>query len=282
MATRAAFLLAQSGEFDFVLFGAAKALAVIDSDTFVLAVGVISLSMLMTPLLVWIGDTLAARVSDGALRICELPALSHRVLRWFVRRGWLGADEARAMRDWHNDGGFSLDAGMRHSGVGPCRSGAAAALLRPPFALERLEAVDDEHLRYHLSKPQPDGTTFVGPPSVAPSSLLRFATRSCFATEPGPRIHARSVRDAAKVHRTFGRLSPRQVVRRAATPLRFAFLLRSTVRGDPSCIARKLLRALAASSPDLPSQLTHRPAYTAIAITACWRPTRRCAPKSPP
>ena len=56
------------------------------------------------------------------LRICELPALSQadiaaiqtrvsqRVLRWFVRRGWLEADEARAMRDWHNDGGFSLDA----------------------------------------------------------------------------------------------------------------------------------------------------------------------------
>ena len=27
-----------------------------------------------------------------------------------MRRGWLEADEARAMRDWHNDGGFSLDA----------------------------------------------------------------------------------------------------------------------------------------------------------------------------
>jgi glutathione-regulated potassium-efflux system protein KefB len=62
LATRVAFLLAQSGEFGFVLFGAAKALAVIDSDTFVLAVGVISLSMLMTPLLVRIGDTLATRV----------------------------------------------------------------------------------------------------------------------------------------------------------------------------------------------------------------------------
>jgi len=62
-ATRVSFLLAQSGEFGFVLFGAAKALAIIDSDTFVLAVGVISLSMLMTPVLVRIGDKLAARVS---------------------------------------------------------------------------------------------------------------------------------------------------------------------------------------------------------------------------
>jgi len=62
-ATRVSFLLAQSGEFGFVLFGAAKALALIDSDTFVLAVGVISLSMLATPVLVRIGDALAIRGS---------------------------------------------------------------------------------------------------------------------------------------------------------------------------------------------------------------------------
>ena len=30
---------------------------------------------------------------------------------------------------------------------------------RPPFALDRLEAIDDEHLRYHFFKPQADGTT---------------------------------------------------------------------------------------------------------------------------
>ena len=62
-ATRVSFLLAQSGEFGFVLFGAAKAVAIIDSDTFVLAVGVISLSMLATPILVRIGDGLAERVT---------------------------------------------------------------------------------------------------------------------------------------------------------------------------------------------------------------------------
>ncbi len=65
-AVRVAFLLAQSGEFGFVLFGAAKALSIIDSDTFVLAVGVISLSMLATPLLVRLGDALAARASGDA------------------------------------------------------------------------------------------------------------------------------------------------------------------------------------------------------------------------
>jgi len=64
-------------------------------------------------------------LDNGVLCIGELPALSQadiaairicvsqRVLRWFVRRGWLDPDEARAMRDWHNDGGFSLDAGVR-------------------------------------------------------------------------------------------------------------------------------------------------------------------------
>ncbi|MCW8906727.1 MAG: cation:proton antiporter [Sedimenticola sp.] len=61
IATRLSFLLAQSGEFGFVLFGSAKALGVIDDATFVLAVGVISTSMLLTPLLVRVGDALAMR-----------------------------------------------------------------------------------------------------------------------------------------------------------------------------------------------------------------------------
>ncbi|MBK1716123.1 cation:proton antiporter [Thiocystis violacea] len=61
VATRVAFLLAQNGEFGFVLFGFAKALGVIDGATFVLAVSVISVSMLLTPLLVRLGDNLARR-----------------------------------------------------------------------------------------------------------------------------------------------------------------------------------------------------------------------------
>lgn len=66
LATRLAFLMAQSGEFGFVLFGSAKALGVIDDATFVLAVGVISTSMLLTPLLVRAGDALAARLPGPA------------------------------------------------------------------------------------------------------------------------------------------------------------------------------------------------------------------------
>lgn len=61
-ATRIAFMLAQSGEFGFVLFGAAKILGVIDAPTFVIAVTVISVSMLATPLLLGLGDSLARRL----------------------------------------------------------------------------------------------------------------------------------------------------------------------------------------------------------------------------
>jgi len=60
--TRVAFYLAQGGEFGFVLFGSAKALQVIDDATFVLLVGVISVTMLATPPLVRLGNALAARM----------------------------------------------------------------------------------------------------------------------------------------------------------------------------------------------------------------------------
>ena len=58
---RTSFILAQGGEFGFVLFGAAVALDVIDDATFLVGVGAISVSMLATPLLARIGDGLARR-----------------------------------------------------------------------------------------------------------------------------------------------------------------------------------------------------------------------------
>jgi glutathione-regulated potassium-efflux system ancillary protein KefC len=63
-AIRMTFLLAQAGEFGFVIFGSALILEVIDESTFVMAVGVISLSMLLTPLLVRFGSTLAHHIED--------------------------------------------------------------------------------------------------------------------------------------------------------------------------------------------------------------------------
>jgi len=61
---RITFLLAQAGEFGFVLFGSALVLDVIDEATFIMAIAVISLSMLITPLLVHIGDGLARRLES--------------------------------------------------------------------------------------------------------------------------------------------------------------------------------------------------------------------------
>ena len=74
---------------------------------------------------------------------------------------------------------------------------------RPPFALDRLEAVDDEHLRYHLSKPQPDGSTEL---SLTPLELIdRIA-----ALVPPPRVHR---------HRYHGVLAPNSPLRAQVTAL---------------------------------------------------------------
>lgn len=62
VATRVSFYLAQGGEFGFVLFGSAKALNVIDDATFMLAVGIVSVTMMTTPPLVRLGNALAARM----------------------------------------------------------------------------------------------------------------------------------------------------------------------------------------------------------------------------
>lgn len=60
IASKVSLLLAQGGEFGFVLFGSAKALQVIDDTTFIHAIGIISITMLLTPLMVLLGNKLAA------------------------------------------------------------------------------------------------------------------------------------------------------------------------------------------------------------------------------
>jgi glutathione-regulated potassium-efflux system protein KefB len=62
LVARISFLLAQGGEFGFVVFGAARALGVIDDATFSTMAALISLSMLATPALVRAGDRLAQRM----------------------------------------------------------------------------------------------------------------------------------------------------------------------------------------------------------------------------
>jgi len=57
-AIKVSLLLAQGGEFGFVLFGSAMALQVIDSTTFTYAIGIISISMLLTPVMVHLASWL--------------------------------------------------------------------------------------------------------------------------------------------------------------------------------------------------------------------------------
>lgn len=76
-AIRIALLLSQGGEFGFVLFGSAKALQVISDETFVLAVGVISVSMVVTPLALKAADSLnkmlASKDADEEVPQIEIP-----------------------------------------------------------------------------------------------------------------------------------------------------------------------------------------------------------------
>ena len=79
LSTKVAFYLAQGGEFGFVLFGSALALQVIDDATFVLTIGIISVTMLATPPLVRLGNIIAARMerkrdTNDALRYPESQA----------------------------------------------------------------------------------------------------------------------------------------------------------------------------------------------------------------
>lgn len=60
-AIKVSFLLAQSGEFGFVVFGSAKALGVIGDSMFIAAITIISFSMLLTPLVVSLGEKLAGK-----------------------------------------------------------------------------------------------------------------------------------------------------------------------------------------------------------------------------
>ena len=64
-AVKVAFLLAQGGEFGFVVFGAGKAMGVVDDETFITAIGVISVTMLSTPILAKLGASISHRFTDA-------------------------------------------------------------------------------------------------------------------------------------------------------------------------------------------------------------------------
>lgn len=64
LAVKISFLLAQGGEFGFVLLSSAKFFSIIDNYTFVMGIEVISVSMLCTPLIVKLGNYLAGHLSS--------------------------------------------------------------------------------------------------------------------------------------------------------------------------------------------------------------------------
>jgi hypothetical protein len=130
-----------------------------------------------------------------------------RLLRVFVRRGLLPADDARAMAQWAHGGGFSVDGSVHIEAAD--RAGRERLLrycARPPFALDRLRELGPERLRYELTKPGPGGA---GSLLLTPVELIdRIA-----ALVPPPRIHR---------HRTFGVLAPNSPLRAAVTALALA------------------------------------------------------------
>jgi glutathione-regulated potassium-efflux system protein KefB len=68
IASRVALLLVQGGEFGFVIFASARVLHVIDDATFTHAIGIISLTMVMTPILDRLGEFIYRRTNKNKQR----------------------------------------------------------------------------------------------------------------------------------------------------------------------------------------------------------------------
>jgi len=120
-----------------------------------------------------------------------------RVLRWFARRGLIELDDVRDMLARENSG-FSLDASVR---VGAHDRAGLERLLRycarPPFALERLELLEDERVVYRLPKPHRDGTTAL---TLTPLELI--AIRAGLNFVPIPSTHRSAVNHSPSRART--------------------------------------------------------------------------------
>ena len=109
----------------------------------------------------------SALTPEAAATIQE--QVRRRVLHWFSRHGLLDPDAAHDMLTWEH-GGFSLDACVCiavHDRAGLERLLRCCA--RPPFALERIEHVNEDRIVYRLPKPQRDGRTAL---SLTPLKLI--------------------------------------------------------------------------------------------------------------
>ena len=106
------------------------------------------------------GVVFRAATELDANAIADVQAgVRRRLLRRFVRRGLLPGDDAQAMAQWQNGGGFPVDGSAcveasDHAG----RERLLRHCARPPFALDRLRELDDEHLLDESAKPVRGGT----------------------------------------------------------------------------------------------------------------------------
>ena len=142
----------------------------------------------------------ASALTPEAVAVIE-QQVRRRVLRWFSRHGLLDPDDARDMLAWANSG-FSLDASVCIAGHD--RAGLERLLrycARPPFALERIEQVNEDRIVYRLPEPQRDGRTAL---SLTPLEFIDHLA----ALIPPPRLHR---------HRYHGVLAPNAPLRLAAT-----------------------------------------------------------------
>jgi hypothetical protein len=105
-----------------------------------------------------------------------------RVLRWFARSGLIDRGDVREMLTWKNSG-FPLDAEVRIA----ARDRAGLERLprycaRLPFALERLDLVDVQHVVYRLPRAQRGGSRVL---SLTPLELI--AHLAALIPPPGQR-----------------------------------------------------------------------------------------------
>jgi voltage-gated potassium channel Kch len=92
VALRIALLLAQGGEFAFVLFGAARARGILEPDTAQILVAAVALSMAVTPLVAALARVIGERLHSGATDLAALqaearPHADHVVIAGFGRVG---------------------------------------------------------------------------------------------------------------------------------------------------------------------------------------------------
>lgn len=106
-----------------------------------------------------------------------------RIVGYFLRRVLLDKADGETMRRCAQDGGFSLDAGVRIEANN--RTGLERLLrycARPAFAQERLQLIDAAHLVYESPKPGPGGRVSL---MLTPLELIERLA----ALIPPPRRH---------------------------------------------------------------------------------------------